>query len=94
MTPKQANLLAFLKAYVEDHGYSPSYEEMAAAVGLQSKSGVHRLIQGLHEQGLVTKVEWRKRSILPVSESADHFSTAALLAALKKRGITVPGMSA
>lgn len=55
MTPRQLGLLKFVRAYVDREGVPPSFEEMKAAMGLASKSGIHRLINALQEQGCVAK---------------------------------------
>lgn len=89
MTPKQHELLKFITAYLDKHGISPNFDEMRDALGLRSKAGVHRLLGGLHEQGRITQVFGRSRSVLPVADNGDHLSTAALIAALEKRGILI-----
>ena len=38
MTGRQKELLAYLREYTAEHKYSPSYDEMCAALGLKSKS--------------------------------------------------------
>ena len=47
LTRKQSYLLQFIERHLADHGIAPSFEEMKEAVNLQSKSGIHRLINGL-----------------------------------------------
>ena len=44
LTKKQYELLQYIDGYLKDNGVSPSYDEMKDALGLQSKSGIHRLI--------------------------------------------------
>lgn len=63
MTPKQAQLLQFLKDNITDEGVVPSYDEMAAGIGIKSKSGVHRLITGLEAHGAIGRIPARTRSI-------------------------------
>ncbi len=50
LTPKQHELLCFIHNSLEESGVSPSFEEMKDALGLKSKSGVHRLISALEER--------------------------------------------
>lgn len=52
MTEKQYELLNYLRACRLDP-VPPSFEEMKNALGLASKSGVHRLVHSLAEQGHV-----------------------------------------
>lgn len=61
ITPKQKELLEYLKAHKSD--VSPSYEEMAEAMGLASKSGIFRLIEGLKERGYVENIPHQARTI-------------------------------
>jgi repressor LexA len=63
MTPRQFELLTFVRTYIAGHGYSPSYDEMAGAIGLASKSGIHRLITALAERGHIRRLPNRRRSI-------------------------------
>lgn len=67
MTEQQLKLLTFIRAFVAEHEYSPSYDQMAAHLGLASKSGVHRLIVALEERGKIVRVADRARSVSPVN---------------------------
>lgn len=51
MTPKQKLVLDFIKTYVEIKGFAPSYANIAAGIGLKSKSNIHRLVHELRKQG-------------------------------------------
>jgi SOS-response transcriptional repressor LexA len=62
-TPKQHRLLQFLCERESQRLPAPSLDEMAAAVGLQARSGAHRLVVGLEERGLVRRMAARKRSV-------------------------------
>lgn len=59
LTKKQQELLAYLKA-CED---CPSFDEMREALGLKSKSGVHRLISALEERGYIRRAKRLARAI-------------------------------
>jgi hypothetical protein len=66
LTIHQKELLAFIKARYEIDGISPSYDEMRDAMGLNSKSGVNRLIIALEERGYIRRLPNRARAIVPV----------------------------
>lgn len=66
LTPQQARLLGYLRAEVERTGTPPSYQQMADALGLRSKSGAHRLVQALLDRGAVRAIPGRARAIMPV----------------------------
>ena len=55
LTRKQHELLLYIDARLSETGISPSFEEMKEALGLKSKSGIHRLISGLEERGFVER---------------------------------------
>lgn len=55
-------------------GISPTYDEMAAAVDLKSKSGVFRLVEALDERGRIHRMPNRVRSIVVVDGKAGDIS--------------------
>ena len=63
LTQKQFELLTFLEKKIGTSGVAPSFEEMKIALGLRSKSGIHRLICALEERGFLKKLPHRARSI-------------------------------
>ena len=73
LTRKQYELLMFIQERLADTGVSPSFEEMKEALGLKSKSGIHRLITGLAERELIRRLPHRARAleILKLPETAE-----------------------
>jgi len=65
LTIKQSQLLNFLIRKIEDSGTSPSYEEICVHLNLKSKSGIHRIVQGLLERDYILKLNNKARSIYP-----------------------------
>ena len=63
LTRKQYELLLYLNTFVKEHGVSPSFDEMKDALGLRSKSGIHRLITGLEERGFIRRLPHRARAL-------------------------------
>lgn len=63
LTRKQHELLLFLHDYLDDRGVSPSFDEMKEALGLKSKSGIHRLILALEERGFIRRLPNRARAV-------------------------------
>ena len=55
LTKQQNKLFNFLKHRIKKTNVSPSFEEMKNAMGLKSKSGIQRLIDGLVERGFIEK---------------------------------------
>ena len=63
LTAKQHELLAFIHERLNHKGISPSFDEMREALGLKSKSGVHRLIGALEERGFIRRLPNRARAL-------------------------------
>jgi repressor LexA len=63
LTRKQHELLLFINRRLAQDGVSPSFEEMKEALGLRSKSGIHRLITGLEERGFLKRLPHRARAL-------------------------------
>lgn len=86
LTSKQHQLLTFLTEYDEKHGCAPSFDEMMAAIGIQSKSGVHRLLTALEERGKIRRLRFRARAIeITDGRSLAHVSTLDLRRELNRR---------
>ena len=64
LTKKQHELLLFINKRLGDSGVCPSFDEMKEALGLKSKSGVHRLITGLEERGFIRRLAHRAGACL------------------------------
>ena len=64
LTRKQNELFRFIISYFEQHGVSPSYDEMKDALGLSSKSSIHRLLEALEERGRIRRQPGRARAIV------------------------------
>jgi len=73
LTRKQKELLLLIRDRLEADGVPPSFDEMKVALGLKSKSGIHRLITGLEERGFIKRLPHRARAleILRLPEGAD-----------------------
>lgn len=63
LTAKQFELLNFIHQRLEETGISPSFEEMKDALGLKSKSGIHRLISALEERSFLRRLPNRARAL-------------------------------
>jgi repressor LexA len=63
LTHQQLATLDFIEKYQAEHRVAPSYDEIKDALGLASKSGVHRLVHGLKERGAIFMLDGRTRSM-------------------------------
>lgn len=62
LTPKQKQILDYIKKYIKTKGYSPSLEEVGKHFGL-AKSTIHQHIEALKEKGYLNKVNYQARTI-------------------------------
>lgn len=63
LTKKQHDLLTFIDQRLREQGVAPSFDEMKEALGLRSKSGIHRLMTGLEERGFIRRLPHRARAL-------------------------------
>lgn len=63
LTRKQHELLTYIDNHLNKDGVPPSYDEMKDALGLKSKSGIHRLITGLEERGFIRRLPHKARAL-------------------------------
>ena len=66
LTKRQKEILDFVTAFVEEHDYSPSLEEIARQFGLSSVSTIHKHVSHLIERGLLRRGWNQNRSLVPV----------------------------
>ncbi len=70
LTKRQRQIYDFIAEFVQSNGYSPSFEEIGAALGLSSLATVHKHINNLETKKLLRRDYNRSRSIdvLPLPE--------------------------
>lgn len=61
-TPRQTEILTFVRNYAHKHGYSPTYEEIATEFGI-SKVTVFEHLATLQERGLLRREKHKARSL-------------------------------
>jgi repressor LexA len=63
LTRRQRQIYDFIADFVQKNGYSPSFEEIGAGMGLSSLATVHKHISNLETKGLLKRDYNRSRSI-------------------------------
>jgi repressor LexA len=63
LTKRQKEVLDFIADFVEKHGYSPSYEELAQGLNLASLATVHKHIQALESRNYLRRGFNQSRSL-------------------------------
>lgn len=68
-TPRQQQMLDFIKKIRKERGVSPSLRELQALMGMQSVHGVTQMLEALQRKKLIIKPRAAPRSI-KLSEKA------------------------
>lgn len=63
MTPGQRKFLEFLERFQLEHGYRPTYDEIAQGLGFKSKSVAFGYMKRLEKLGLLNKEEGAHRNL-------------------------------
>ena len=72
LTKRQKELFDYLDAYISDHGYAPTLEEIGAHFGLSSLATVHKHLSNLEDKGLIRR-KWnhsRALELVPQNKKA------------------------
>lgn len=63
LTAKQKRLLDYIADYIDERGYSPSYDEMKQAMELSSVATIHKHVEALEERRYLRRTFNHSRSI-------------------------------
>ena len=63
LTKRQKQILDHVEAFIDEHGYAPSFEEIAAYFGFTSLATVHEHLSNLKRKGYIRKAFNESRSI-------------------------------
>ncbi len=63
LTKRQKQILDFVREFVEENGYSPSFEEIARHFGYSSLATVHEHLENLRQKGFIRKSYNESRSL-------------------------------
>ena len=91
LTRRQREIYDFISRFVDDHGYSPSFEEIAEGVQLSSLATVHKHIGNLETKGLLKRDYNRARSIDLVKPKGQLKKAFAAAAATNMAGLPFMG---
>lgn len=90
VTRRQREVLDFIGNFVEQHGYSPSFEEIARGLNLKSLATVHKHVTNLQTKGALQRGHNRSRSIDVLPQGRGR--TVALRERLPLMGRIVAGL--
>lgn len=69
LTDRQAQVLAWISRYIDDHGYSPTIREMCVALGIRSPNGVVCHLEPLRRKGYIDWLDARPRTIRTTADA-------------------------
>jgi repressor LexA len=70
LTPRQAEVLAFIKSYLEETGYPPTRADIARQLGFKSANASEEHLKALARKGAIEMIPGTSRGIkLPLEES-------------------------
>ena len=85
MTDLQLRLLTFIREHIAENGVAPTYDQMRAAAGIASKSGVSRHVEALIAQGLLVRTSGGKQNLRLPYPNLAAVPTAVLSAEIARR---------
>ena len=94
LTPRQKEILAFIQAFVDRHGYSPSIEEIGAHFGFASPNAAFKHLQALEKRGFIRRRQphsARAIELVPPGEAAAAAGAPAALLELPLLGAIAAG---
>lgn len=92
LTQKMRDLWMYLDGRMTGDAACPSFDEMREALGLKSKSGVHRLVIALEERGHLRRLPNRARAIELLKRPEGGAETTNVVVGDFSRRRPAPGM--
>lgn len=89
LTKRQRQILDFIEDFMEERGYSPSLEEIAAEFDLSSVATVHKHLTALEERGAIRRGHNQSRSISLVGKAVRAAATTVPLLGRVAAGIPI-----
>lgn len=84
-TKRQKELLEYVDAFIQEHGYGPSYREIMNAIGYKSVSTVAIHIEGLIAKGFLRKTDNSARSLEVVTTNATTAASSKSVSPAKEK---------
>jgi repressor LexA len=83
LTPREQDTYSVIQRYFRKHGHPPYLREIAAALGVRSKAGIHRHLQALERKGHISLTGGHRGIELTADRSADTLPLLGRIAAGK-----------
>ena len=93
LTRRQREILDYLTGYITDHGYAPSFEEIAGRFRFQSLATVHEHLTNLERKGHIRRTPNESRAIEIVPPRGQTGATELPLLGLVAAGVPIEAIS-
>ena len=90
LTPRQKQVLDFIKNYISQNDYAPTYEEIGKAVKLSSTATIHNHIKALEKKGYIEKQRNVTRGLVVLSQKDESNTSVIVIQVLGKITGTTP----
>src|SRR5690606_42127660 len=73
LSPKQLEVLAFIRRFMEERGWPPTRGEIAAGLGLKNRQGIDQHLRALEQKGAIELTPGISRGIR-LTDEAPHLN--------------------
>ena len=91
ITPKQQEILDFMKKEILSKGYPPAVREICEAVNLRSTSSVHSHLEKLEKNGYIRRDPTKPRAIEVIDDSFNYLRTETEIVSVPVIGTVAAG---
>lgn len=67
LTPRQYQVLEYIRTSIKDRGYPPTLREIGTHMGIRSTNGVNDHLRALENKGYLTREDMKSRSLRPTT---------------------------
>lgn len=91
ISPKQSEILEYIKSEILNRGYPPAVREICEAVHLKSTSSVHSHLETLEKNGYIRRDPTKPRAIEIMDDSFNYLRTETEIASIPVIGTVAAG---
>ena len=86
LTPRQREILEYIRHFLLERGYAPSIPEIGRAFSLTSTATIHKHLKALEERGAIRRMRGRQRYLELAGETAGRGTVKLAIAGLVAAG--------
>lgn len=93
LTKRQSEILEFVRGYIAEQGYAPSFEEIAGRFEFQSLATVHEHLSNLERKGYIRRAHNESRSIEVLPPRGQAIATEIPLLGMVAAGAPIESLA-